>query len=174
MLMTKTVIIIGIAATLILTGCDQVDPTVGYSSQSLYRTDMHTVYVEMFQSESFQRGLEFELTRALAQQIELKTPYKVVSDRRKADTIIYGRIDRISENTLIQQRELDRPLANEVVLVATVTWQDRRDGDLILDGQKIRVAGDYIALLGAGRDSAAKQAAHEAALRIVEAMQKVW
>ena len=174
MLDAKTVIFIGVAATMIITGCDQVDPNVGYSSQSLYRTDMHTVYVEMFESESFRRGVEYELTRALAQQIELKTPYKVVSDRRKADTIMYGSIDRISENTILQQRELDRPLANEVILVATVTWQDRRDGTLILDGQKIRVAGDYIALLGAGRDSAAKEASHEAALRIVEAMQKIW
>ena len=174
MLDAKTVIFIGVAATMIITGCDQVDPIVGYSSQSLYRTDIHTVYVEMFESESFRRGVEYELTRALAQQIELKTPYKVVSDRRKADTIMYGSIDRISENTLLQQRELDRPLANEVILVATVTWQDRRDGALILDGQKIRVAGDYIALLGAGRDSAAKEASNEAAVRIVEAMQKIW
>jgi len=172
--MEKTLIFSAIAAAVIITGCDQVDPNVGYSTQSLYRTDMHTIYVEMFESESFRRGVEFELTRALAQQIEIKTPYKVVSDRRKADTIIYGTIDRITENTLIQQRELDRPLQNEVILVATVTWQDRRDGTLILDGQKIRVAGDYIALLGAGRDSAAKEASNQAALRIVETMQKIW
>ena len=155
-------------------GCQETDPTTGYTSRSLYRTDVKTVYVEMFESESFRRGIEFELTRALSQQLELHTPYKIVSDRRKADTVLYGSIDRVTEKGLIQQRQLDRPVANEVVLVAQVTWKDLRDGQLIIDAQKIKVASDYVTLQGAGRDSAAKEAANELALRIIETMQNPW
>lgn len=166
--------LISVTAALTLMSCQQVDPTVGYSSRSLYRTDIRTVCIEMFESESFRRGIEYELTRALAQQLELHSPFKVVSDARKADTILYGSINRVTEKNLIQQRELDRPLASEVVLVVTVTWKDQRSGEFIMDSQRIMVAGDYAALLGTGRTGAAKEAANKAALRIIEAMEDTW
>ncbi len=155
-------------------GCEQVDPKQGYTSRSLYRTDVKTVFVQMFESESFRRGIEFELTRALAGQLELHSPYKVVSDRRKADTILYGSINRVTERRLARQRELDRPLANEVVLVATFSWKDLRSADMLIEDRKVRVSGDYVAFLGAGRESAAREAANEMAVRIVEAMEAEW
>ncbi len=170
----RTAALLSFIGILTWSGCSEVDPTAGYSSGGLYRTDIETVCIKMFESESFRRGIEYELTRALAQQLELHTPFKVVSDQRKADTILYGSINQVTERSLIQQRELDRPLAGEVILVVTVTWKDLRDGNFILDGQKIKVAGDYAALLGVGRSGAAKEAANEAALRIVEAMEDTW
>ena len=156
-----------------LIGCE-VDPELGYSSRSLYRTDVRTVAVEMFQSESFRRGVEFELTRAVSEQLELHSPLKIVSDRRKADTVLYGTIERINERVLSRQRQLDRPLENEVILLVRVTWKDLRSGELILDDQPIRVSGRYASLLGAGRASAAREAVNEAAVRIVEAMEEPW
>ena len=155
-------------------GCEQVDPKQGYTNRSLYRTDVETVFVEMFESESFRRGIEYELTRALVGQLELHSPYKVVSDRRKADTILYGSINRVTERRLARQRELDRPLANEVVLVATFSWKDLRSAAMLIEEEKVRVSGDYVAFLGAGRDSAAREAANEMAIRIVEAMEEEW
>jgi len=157
-----------------MSGCGQIDPTKGYSNQSLYRTDISTVFVEMFQSQSFRREVEYELTRAASQQLELHSPYKVVSDRRKADTILYGTIKKISEGTLTRQRELDRPLENEVVLLVKVTWKDLRSGEMLLDDYPIKVSGDYAALLGAGRNSATQEALNKAAVRIVEAMERPW
>ena len=157
-----------------LIGCEQVDPELGYSSRSLYRTDVRTVAVEMFQSESFRREVEFELTRAVSEQLELHSPLKIVSDRRKADTVLYGTIKRIDERVLSRQRQLDRPLENEVIFLVRVTWKDLRSGELILDDRPIRVSGRYASLLGAGRASAARAAANEAAVRIVEAMESPW
>ena len=87
--------------------------------------------------------------------MELHSPYKVVSDRRKADTVLYGSINRVTERRLARQRELDRPLANEVVLVTTFSWKDLRTADMLIEDEKVRVSGDYVAFLGAGRDSAA-------------------
>ena len=43
-----------------LAGC------AGYSNTSLYPKDVATVYVEMFDNQSFKRGIEYELTDALA------------------------------------------------------------------------------------------------------------
>lgn len=170
----KVFLLLTALVLLFLAGCEQADPTQSYSSRNLYRTDIDTVFVEMFQSQSFRRELEFELSRAAAQQLELHSPYKVVSDRRKADTILYGTITKIRERTLTRQRELDRPLENEVVMVVKVTWKDLRSGELILDDLPIRISEDYAVLLGAGRDSASRDALNKVAVRIVEAMESPW
>ena len=44
--------------------------------------DVSTVYVPMIESGSYRRDLGERLTEAVAKQIELKTPYKVVGRRR--------------------------------------------------------------------------------------------
>ena len=159
---------------LLPTGCQQIDPQEGYTSRSLYRTDIETVCVNMFASQTLRRDIEFEVTSALGQQLEVHSPYKIVSDCRKADTSLNGRVSNVNERVLTQQRELNRPLENEIELLINVTWKDLRSGELILDNHPIKVRGDYAVLLGAGRDSAAREAANEAALRIVEAMEMPW
>ena len=155
-------------------GCTDVDPHSGYSSQSLYPQDIRTVYVEMFESESFRREIEYELTRALATQLELHSPLKVLSNRSKADTVIYGSITGVTERVLSQQRTLDRPIENQMVVVAEVTWKDLRSGELIMDHRPFIVSSEYAVLLAAGRKSAATKAGNDLAVRIVESMEKPW
>ena len=72
---------------LFLCGC------AGYQigNQSLYPLEIHTVYVPMFESNSFRRNLGERLTEAVVKEIEAKTPYKVVSDPN-ADSVLTGRI----------------------------------------------------------------------------------
>jgi hypothetical protein len=70
-------------------GCGEFDLS-GYSDDWLYPQDVSSVYLEMFDSASFQRGHEYILTDALAKRIEAQTPYKIVSNRNRADTILSG------------------------------------------------------------------------------------
>ena len=46
-------------------------------NRSLYRTDLRTVHVPMFQSDSLRPDLGEWLTEAVIKEIELRTPYKV-------------------------------------------------------------------------------------------------
>ncbi|MBN2376908.1 MAG: hypothetical protein JXD22_10930 [Sedimentisphaerales bacterium] len=163
-----------VALMLFIGGCHDVEPEQGYTSSSLYRTDIKTVFVEMFESESFRRGIEFDLTPAIVSRLELHSPYKVVSDRRKADTVLYGSINRVIERRLAQQRELDRPLANEVILVVTANWQDLRSGEFIFQDRRLKVSGTYVPMLGSGRAGAEREAANELAQRIIEQMEQPW
>lgn len=155
-------------------GCGDIDPAESYSSRELYRTDIKTVHVKIFENKSFDRRVEYELHGVLCRQIELHTPFKVVSDRHKADTIIYGQILSVSEKVLAQQRELDRPLESLVVLAVNVNWKDLRNAELLIDNQRFRVSGQYANLAGGGRGSAVKEAANEMARRIVETMEQPW
>jgi len=145
-----------------------------YSTSSVYRTDIDTVCVEMFKSSSFRRGVEFELHRALCQQVELHTPYKIESNRGKADTVIYGKIISVTEDVQSRQRELDRPLENQITLTVQVTWKDLRNKKLLMDSRKFRFSSNYAVLLSAGRTGAMKEATNLTARRIVEAMEQEW
>ncbi len=157
-----------------LIGCHDAEPTSGYTSRSLYNSDIETVCVDMFQSDSFRRGAEFNLTRSVCQQLELHSPYKIIADRRKADTVLYGSISSIEEKALTQQRELDRPMQSQIVVIAQVTWKDLRSGDLIMDNKKFKVSGQYANLLAAGENSAIQEAVNEMAIQIVQAMEDPW
>jgi hypothetical protein len=37
----------------ILPGCNDIDPAKGYTTKGLYRTDVKTVHVEVFENKSF-------------------------------------------------------------------------------------------------------------------------
>src|SRR5262245_54370855 len=57
-------------------------------NQTLFRTDIRTVYVPVFQSDSYRRNLGEWLTEAVIKEIETKSPYKVVHTS-DADSVLY-------------------------------------------------------------------------------------
>jgi len=155
-------------------GCQNGDPSHTYTTSSLYRTDIKTVHVPIFESQTFTRQVEFELHRCLCQRIELHSPFKVVAKADQADTILYGRISNVSEDVLNQQRQLDRPMENELTITAYVTWKDLRSGDLFIDNKEFRISSDYAALLAAGKTGAIRDLTDKLAVRIVDAMEEPW
>ena len=105
-----------------------------WGMQSLYRPDIQTVHVPVFESSSFRPDLGQRLTEAVAKEIELKTPYKVV-DGASADTILTGRVFADRKQPLAMNRG-DFPINTNIDLNLQVAWQDRR-GNLI--GQTTRI-----------------------------------
>jgi hypothetical protein len=103
-----------------LAGC------VGYQvgAGSLYAPDVTTVYVPMIDSDSYRRDLGERLTEAVVKEIELKTPYKVVSTP-DADSILSARLISDTRRTIIENA-FDDPRLSEVELRAEVTWLNRR------------------------------------------------
>ncbi len=103
---------------------------LGYSTKPNYRTDVHTVYVPIFQNRTFYRGLEFDLTQAVVREIEAKTPYKVVSDCERADTELSGTI--ISFNKyLLNYTQNNEVREAQTILVVEVYWRDLRTGEVL-------------------------------------------
>ncbi len=161
-------LLIAVFAGLLISGCGK------YSAQSLYDTDIKTVSIDMFESDSFRRGVEFELTQALVDRIGVDTPYKICQDKKESDSLLYGRILSVNERVLNYQRELDRPMQEQLVVVAEVTWKDLRSGKLLLDRQKFRFTGNYSALQNDSLEVAAREAVNKMAADIVEAMESGW
>ena len=101
---------------------------VQFGNRSLYRPDIQTVHVPVFESSSFRRGLGEQLTEAVIKEVELKTPYKVVC-RADADSILTGEI--VSEQKTVLAEDInDVPRSIGTDLSARIRWETRA-GDLL-------------------------------------------
>src|ERR1700747_3606214 len=83
---------------LALNGC------AGYhvGTAGLFPPDIHTVYVPIFESESFRRDLGEQLTEDVCNEIEARGPLKVVGTPN-ADSVLTGRIKADTKHTLIRE-----------------------------------------------------------------------
>ena len=155
-------------AALLLAGCS------GYTNKSLYPQDVKSIYVQMFDNRTFRRGLEFTLSDALAKRIESDTPYRIISDKDRTDSILDGQLVVIAESVLTQDREIGRPLEKEVVLTATVDWKNLRTGRMMINHRSISAAASYSEFLNQDFTYASTLAANKLAEKIVEVMQDNW
>jgi hypothetical protein len=106
----------------------------GYTTQPNYDTCIKTVYVPIFNNEvitdSVRRGIEVDLTKAVVREIELKTPYKVVSDRSRADTELIGRVVNLNKDVL-NRNPLNEIREGQTTLTVEITWRDLRTGEIL-------------------------------------------
>lgn len=106
-----------------------------FGTDSLFPPDIHTVYVPVFESDSFRRNLGERLTEAVVKEIERRTPYKVVGTAQ-ADSILSGRIVHDTKRVIVEDRN-DQPRESELNLVVVVSWVRR--GELIIDQAAVPV-----------------------------------
>ena len=145
-----------------------------YSNTWLYPDDVKTVYVEMFDSQSFRRQHEITLTDAICKNIEAKTPYKIVSDRDTADTILSGSIGSISSGILATDRETGGTIQREASATVVVSWKNLETGDMLIDHETTTGIATYSSQLGQDFDYAAKAAVNKTAVKVVELMETKW
>jgi hypothetical protein len=149
-------------------------PSTGYSNASLFPTDVNNVYLEMFDNRSFRRGIEFTLTDALAKRLEVDTPYKIVSNRDRADSVMSGQILLAGESVLTIERDTGRALEKEVVLTAVVNWKNMKNGKLMVNGRTVTAAATYSDFQGQDFTYASGVAANKLAQYIVQLMENPW
>ena len=146
----------------------------GYSNESLYPMDFQSVCVQMFENDSFRRGVEYELTDALAKRIEAITPYKVIGQADRADTVISGRIKAVDSSILSIEKQTGRALERQVILTAVVKWENRKTGTYLLDNETISSSATYSEWQNQSFEYASTLAANKLAEKIVEKMAKKW
>lgn len=150
----------------------------GYTTRPMYPNYIQTVYVPMFHSRVFRRGLEFELTEAVIKEIELKTPYKIVRCDN-ADTTLRGEIKSVRKRVLFETPE-NEPREIETALAVDVQWRDNRSGALLCNGQThgvpflVRQSAEYVPELGQTTATAMKEAIDKLAVQIVAMMEEPW
>ncbi len=156
---------------LALCGCAELS---GYSNESLFPQKVDSICLEMFDNQTFRRGTEYELSDALSKRIEVDTPYKIVSSRHRADTVISGQIVSIAEFALSTERETGRVLEKEVELKALVNWKNLMTGELLIDNQSVTASASYSEYQQQDFKYASSLAANNLARKIVELMERKW
>jgi hypothetical protein len=170
----------------VLRGCLLAFPLLcgcaGYQigNQTLFPTEIHTVYVPVFQSNSFRRNLGERLTEAVVKEIENRTPYKVSNDVG-ADSVLTGRL--VSENKRVLVPSLTGDARDiQVGMQVEVSWVDRK-GRMLRDDKCIPLpeeladvsgTGDVIPELGQSITTAQQEAIGRLATQIVGLMEKPW
>lgn len=128
----------------------------------------------MFDNQTFRRGIEYELSDAISKRIESETPYKIVTNRDRADTIISGQIVSIGETALSIERETGHILEKEVELQAVVNWKNLNTGELLINNQTISSSASYSEYQTQDFKYGSSLAANKLARKIVELMEKKW
>jgi hypothetical protein len=159
-----------------LSGC------AGYQigNQSLFPTEVHTVYVPMIQSNSFRPNLGERLTEAVVKEIENRTPYKVVG-QDQADSVLTATIVNEGKHVLVPDLSGD---AREIQVAMTVrvNWSDKK-GRVFREEKSIPLSSEFVDITGTGNvaaevgqsvDVAQQQAINRMAEQIVGLMEKPW
>ena len=161
---------------LFLCGC------AGYQigNQSLYPLEIQTVYVPVFESNSFRRNLGERLTEAVVKEIENRTPYKVVADPN-ADSVLSGQLVSETKRVLVPSLTGDAREV-QVAMQVEVSWVDRK-GRMLRDTQYLPIpeeiadvssTGNVVPEVGQSIATAQQQAICRMAEQIVGLMEKPW
>ena len=98
-----------------------------FGNSTLYASNVRTIYVPLFQCDSFRVtpavDLGVRLTEAVCKEIEKRTPFKVV-DGSGADSILTGRIVADTKRMMVESPS-DQSRMVELNLQVLVTWADR-------------------------------------------------
>ncbi len=117
-----------------------------WGQRTLYRPDVQTVHVPIFQSDSFRRNLGERLTEAVVKEIQLKTPYRL-APAESADSVLRGRI--ISETKdVVAEDYYDLPRVLQTDLMVQIDWTGRQ-GNLLTNAVTVPLP-DYLLHIGQG------------------------
>jgi hypothetical protein len=162
-------------AILLLPGC----ASYRFGADQLFRPDITTVRVEMFESDSYRRELGERLTEAVCKEIESRGGMKVVQSPT-ADSTLIGRI--ITERkSVVAETINDDPRDLQIDFDVQVSWVDRQGG-LLQEGtvavppvlRRVHQSANLIPETGQSMATAQQEAIEELAARIVTQMERPW
>lgn len=154
-----------------LSGC----ATTGYTAEPLFPSDVHTVALDILANRTFYRGVEFDLSEALAKELELRTPYKIAS-HGAADTLITGTISSVQQNVLSRTHVAGMPQEVQVTIAAGFEWKDQRSGKVLRKRARVVGTGEYVPTQPVGEpfELAQHKAVEELAREMVSIMAVDW
>jgi hypothetical protein len=145
----------------------------GYQWRSVYRDDVRTVAVPVFGNRTFRRGFELALSKAVVNQLETSTPYKV-APRERADTILEGEIVDTHLRALSADIRTGLPQEQLFIVRVNFTWKDLRTGKILVERRRFEQTTTYYPTLGEGHYVGGQQNVERLAVAIVQELQADW
>lgn len=166
---TRFAILVGLLGTCLLglvEGC-------GYSTKRPFPQNVRTVYVDMFQSKTWRRGIEFRLTEAVRKRIDMVADYRN-APRNQADTILTGEVVAFNQAAFGSdfQTALPRQLVGQ--LVVSFRWKDVRSGEILAEVPRLVRDTDKVPAVYETETDALNKAVDGLAVLIVDRMETTW
>ena len=155
-----------------------------FGNNTLYATNVRTIYVPMFQCDSFRTTPAIDvgerLTEAVCKEIEKRTPFKVVGSEAAADSVLTGRVVADTKRMVVES-PTDQSRQVELNYQVLVTWADRGGtviaaGDVPLPAATVDVgqAASLVPEFGRSVASTQQEAIVKLAQQIVGLMEEPW
>ena len=151
-----------------------------FGSEALFPIGIRTVHIPIARNQTFRHDLGPRLTDALVEEVERRTPYKVVSNPN-ADTVL--RCNVTSETKVVlTETSSDDPRALDTAISVSASWVSR-DGQMLmqnsvalqeLDGIGFSQSARFVPEAGQSIDMANQTAIELLAQRIVSQMESRW
>ena len=144
----------------------------GYSNKSLISRKINSIYIPIFENDTFRRGVEFDLTKAVKDTVISKTNLKIVS-KDYADTVLSGTIKDVNESILTQDIG-DNIVESRIILLVDFKLIDRRTGRILIDEKNIRQESEFIVTRGETLEFASDEGVTKLAQTIVNLLEEKW
>ena len=151
-----------------------------FGSQAMFPPGIRTIHIPIVQNETFRHQLGPELNDALVEEIERRTPYKVVSNPN-ADSVLRCSISGQSK-IVLSESATDDPRALDTAVSVSASWVSR-DGRRLMQNSLAAAESDSIGFsqsvrfvpeAGQSIDTANREAIQRLARRIVSQMESRW
>ncbi len=144
-----------------------------FGNCTLHTPNVSSVHVQMFENDTFRRGLGPWLTEAVTKEVQLRTPYRI-ADARTADSFLRGRwvADR---KTILVETATDEGRDVGYTGQVEVTWTDR-NGNPLTPSRVVKITEDvsFVPEVGQSVSTAQQELVRKLAQQIVNQMEANW
>ena len=149
----------------IISGC-------GYTTKSLISRKINSIYIPIFGNNTFRRGLEFDLTTAVKDEIMSKTKLRI-AQKDNADTILSGIIVTVTEG-LLSSNVQDNIVESRVTISVDITLVDRRTGRTLIEKTSLSNSAEFIVSRGENIKTATQESLAGLAEKIIYQLEEKW
>ena len=166
----KSALGVGLLLLLVISGCK----VTGYSIRAPYDTNVKTVYVPTFQSITFRRDLNLQLTELVIKEIGRRTPYRVVGKPEDADSTLSGTINYAEKNVVVENpNNLPRQLTSTIIIA--VTWTDNKaEEKKPVNPAVVADTFNFYPEIGESAEAAFYRTCEKMATQVVNMMEETW
>lgn len=161
--MKRALLVLAAAA---LAGC-------GYSTGTLVPSTYRTIAVPVFDNTTRRHDLEFELTRAVVEEIHSRTSLRVVSPSDSPDLVLKGHLVDASEEVLSTE-DHERLRESTYFLTAEIEIVDGRSGKPVVKRGRVTERESFVPKIDEDVRTAREEAGRALAERIVERLESAW
>ncbi len=144
----------------------------GYTTKSLISRKINSIYIPIFENNTFRRGLEFDLTKAVKDEIMSKTKLRI-AQKDNSDTILTGQITKVSE-AMLSSDLADNIVESRVSIYVDIKLVDRRTGRTLVDEKNVQHSAEFVVGRGENINTASQESMALLAETIVNHLEKKW